>query len=366
MRSLLLVLLMAGCSGAQRRPDRIAHAPVSAVSEVVEGSSACALSPGETRWIQTSLDSWEMVNVELLDLSPSSLPWIVLFSESCAWHLSSEYSKIPDSRAGNLALTFAGNDVQVRVQPHQGTVWLPSGSAVPAQEMASASLYESKSRRTEPFLVLALPEVWLGNRKELDDSEFRPELLGIFSHEMVHTLQLVEVAKRVEALEKRFTLPESISDDIIEERFKEVPGFRQAHEAETNLLYRATSESEPTSKLALVAEALKIALNRQAKYFTGADAVYRELEGLFLNMEGVAVWAAFELSRSDPGSDIGATDPAATRARNTWSQDEGLALFLLIDDLVPEWKQRVLGPELASPFKLLSEAVGTGGERGSR
>ncbi|MEX2374254.1 MAG: hypothetical protein WD942_01545 [Dehalococcoidia bacterium] len=78
----------------------------------------------------------------------------------------------------------------------------------------------------------------------------------------------------------------------------------------------------------------------------------------FLNMEGVAVWAAFKLSQTNPAFDIGIENPTVDRRRNSWSQDQGLALFLLIDELVPSWRDRVLGPELASPFELLEDAVG--------
>ncbi len=40
-----------------------------------------------------------------------------------------------------------------------------------------------------------------------------------------------------------------------------------------------------------------------------------------------------------------------------WSQDQGLALFLLVDALVPNWQARVFAPAPASPFALLEEAV---------
>jgi hypothetical protein len=74
---------------------------------------------------------------------------------------------------------------------------------------------------------------------------------------------------------------------------------------------------------------------------------------------GVAVWAWFKLSQIDPRFDIGVKAPVIERARNTWSQAEGLALFLLIDSMVSDWRERVLGPSLASPFALLEEALGT-------
>lgn len=184
-------------------------------------------------------------------------------------------------------------------------------------------------------------------------------MLGVFSHEVVHTRQLEAVDRRVDELKRRYALPEKVDDDIVENRFKDVPGFREAHDGETDLFYAAASEADSARRRELVAKALALVRARQSRYFTGSDEVYRELEELFLNMEGVAVWASFKLSQIDPRFDIGIKDPVIQRARNTWSQDEGLALFLLIDSMVPDWREHVLGPSLASPFALLEEAVGT-------
>jgi hypothetical protein len=176
-------------------------------------------------------------------------------------------------------------------------------------------------------------------------------------HELVHTLQVTELLRRLEEIGARYTLPDGVSDETVEERFTGVPGFRDAHEVETELLYRAVSESHPVRKRALVSDALHLIRARQATYFTGPDAVYRELEELFLNMEGVAEWARYRFARMDSPGEFGSEDPSAYRERETWAQDQGLALFLLIEELVPDWRERVLGPELASPYRILEESV---------
>lgn len=317
----------------------------------------CDLSPGEVRWVQKALDGWERVAIEVLELDRAPLPRIVLFDESCVWHLAAEESELPDARLVRPGLTFAGEPVPAVAQPYEGGVALPGGATIPPRAAAFASLYPRSGILT-PFFVLALPGLWRSASDASGDSRLEAEMLGVFSHEIVHTLQLAHAAARVEALKERYTLPGSIGDDVVEDRFGGVPAFRAAYEAETDLLYRAVSESDPERKGALVADALERVRARKAKYFVGPDAVYGELEDLFLNMEGAAVWAAYTLSRLDPAFDMGIEDPAADRKRNTWSQDRGLALFLLVDDLVAGWKGRVLGPEVESPYALLGEVVG--------
>ena len=44
---------------------------------------------------------------------------------------------------------------------------------------------------------------------------------------------------------------------------------------------------------------------------------------------------------------------------DSWSQQEGLVLFLLIDRLVPNWQSRFLSPNFPSPFAVLREALTT-------
>ncbi|MGH7630503.1 MAG: hypothetical protein ACREOF_14195 [Gemmatimonadales bacterium] len=90
--------------------------------------------------------------------------------------------------------------------------------------------------------------------------------------------------------------------------------------------------------------------------------MYRELEDLFLTMEGVAGWAAYTLAERDPHLAAVEADAKAI-ASTAWVQGEGLVLFLLMNRMVPDWRERVFGSEPASPFLLLEEAAGQGSRR---
>ncbi|HEX2091377.1 MAG TPA: hypothetical protein VHG28_03205, partial [Longimicrobiaceae bacterium] len=157
----------------------------------------------------------------------------------------------------------------------------------------------------------------------------------------------------------RYVFPEDINDDIVQTRFDSVPGFRAAYEAERDLLLRAVLEPDPARRREIARSALAAARERRARYFTGENAFYAELEDLFLNMEGVASWSAFMLARKRAGP--GATDAEIlARMRGSgryWSQDEGLALILVIDRLLPGWQARMFGNEPASVWNLLEEGT---------
>jgi hypothetical protein len=306
-----------------------------------EREATCTLTEAEARWIQTVLGGWEQVGPEILELQPQGLPWMVLFNKSCAWHLAADTTILAGADLVSTGLTYSGEGIPVGAKPHGNGVWLPNGSAIPVGGTAFTSIYVDAAGEQEPFVAFALMEVWRERFPPDAGPEFVARMeatfLGVAIHELVHTRQIKDVARRVEEWRSQYTLPEHLGDRMVEERFRDEPGFREAHDAETDLLYRAASEIDLEHKQALVRAALSLIRARQAEHFTGAAAIYKQLEELFLNMEGVAVWAAYKFSQLDPAYDIGIGDDlVASRARNTWAQDQGLALYLLIDELVPD------------------------------
>ncbi len=176
----------------------------------------------------------------------------------------------------------------------------------------------------------------------------------------MHTRQILHVERRIAELGKRFGIPAQVDDDMIENRFKDVPGFPEAFSAERDVLYRAVAETDPARRRTLIDQALGMARQRRERFFTGADQPYAELEELFLNMEGAAEWARFKLHQAAPGTRMSDAEIISfiRGQENSWSQDEGLALVLLLEKEVPGWQRQLLGPEMASPLKLLEGSVG--------
>ena len=84
--------------------------------------------------------------------------------------------------------------------------------------------------------------------------------------------------------------------------------------------------------------------------------MFAELEDLFLTMEGVGQWTAYQVALRGGLPPLDAQN-AIRRGRTRWSQEEGFAAFLLIDALVPNWRDRGLKGKPASIVALLSEAA---------
>jgi len=76
-------------------------------------------------------------------------------------------------------------------------------------------------------------------------------------------------------------------------------------------------------------------------------------------MEGVAEWAGYSRLIHPQGLGIApeVALPGMRRGGRQWSQDEGLAIFLVVDRLVPDWQARAFAAEPATAMELLALAA---------
>ena len=289
------------------------------------------MDDADRAWVQDLLTTWRAVAREALRIDPDPLPAIVLFDERCAWS--------------------AGDEANGRA--HGGNVLLPTGESIPAQLSTFAGTY---GEGEQPFLVMAMPAIWRASPRHQNEADLPLLMRAVFAHEMAHTVQSSGIGAWLGDVEKRLKLPQGLDDDIIQTTFGKNPEFRAAWAAERSLLYQAANETNDSLRRALLSTALTMIETRRARFFTGDNAVFAELEDLFLNMEGVGQWTAYQVALRGGLPPLDA-QTATRRGRTRWSQEEGFAAFLLIDALVPNWRDRVLNGKPAPIVTLLSEAA---------
>lgn len=326
-------------------------------SAALRAETVCALKDADVRWVQRALDGWDLVRRQFLKGEPRPLPWIILYDAGCVWDLApTDPPLVAGARMLPTPLTFDNAPVPVRAAPHRGTVLLPNRVEIAVEVKASTALYRNGR---EAFFVMSMPSVWRSDKRHAMKSFLDEYLQGVFVHELTHTLQLVPINRRLRRLVGRSDVPAQLTDDAIQVRFSKERGFTRAFERERELFYRAALARDPANRRDLVQKALAVVKERHAQYFKDSKAAYVEIEGLFLTMEGAAQWAAYSLTRTR--NSRGAGDAAAMKLvrddRRYWSQELGLALFVLLDAMVPNWQERIFEPLPPSPFALLDEAV---------
>jgi hypothetical protein len=225
------------------------------------------------------------------------------------------------------------------------------------------SVYAAFSRELErPYFVLALPDVFRRDPAAAADPRLAERILSVVSHEILHTRQLPDLQREIETIGRRAALPAGIDDNVIETHFAADPDFRTAFEAERDMLYEAAFEADTARAREIASRAVMRIRERRARHFVGANEVYGRLEDLFLSMEGAAEWVRFKLHQGEPGGFASDAEIVAfIRGRNNdWVQDEGLALFLLLDRFARNWQPRILRSDMPSPIDMLEEALRPG------
>jgi|CXWL01.1.fsa_nt_gi hypothetical protein len=316
----------------------------------------CTLAPEERTWLAGAVGAWQRVSAEALALPPQSLPWMVLFDTACSWDLlpAGSQESLPRGVGEVRAeLTVGGDVLTLRGRAHLGAVRLPTGDTIPPQLTTFTGSYGSPA--SQPFFVFALPTVWRQTPRHQNEPGLDRLMRSVFAHEMTHTRQTRAFGEGLDELAAGHGLSD-LDDDVVQDTFGGRPDFRAAYEHERDLLYAAVRAADPRTRRGLASDALAAMRARRATHYVGATAFYAELEDVFLSMEGTANWAGYQVAVAD-GASADEALALMRRGGHHWSQDEGLALFLVIDALLPGWQSREFDAVPPSVADLLAAAV---------
>lgn len=299
----------------------------------------CASARADLDWLESATEAWSLVARRHLRIASGRPPLLVAYDATCR-------IEGPIGESGPNWSTGA----------HGGKILLPSGGELPVGVASFAAPFDNDR---QAFMLMGLPSVWQAGGVT---SELGLETLmtSVFVHEMTHTRQFYAFAPRMAQLTERYGLPDDINDDSLQDRFKGDPAYVAAWTRERDLLLAAVNEPDDAKARPLVREALALARARQARWFTGKDAQWLELEDAFLTLEGMGQWAAWAWLTDPEGGKLTPDRalPHVRRGGRFWSQDQGLLLMLAVDRFVPGWQAQAFAPEPATAFRLWEQAAG--------
>ena len=331
-----MLLLASTCLARAASPKDSAPAPL----------PACDLAAA-TPWISGWLAAWDLTSRDILRLPDAPPPTIVFFDTTCVYTNSAVAAGGARARKGPA---LRGRPLEWRVATHGDSLTLPNGKHV---EVALLS-FTSSDKVTGPFFVMAAPSYWerAGHGEE-------PGLTAVFLHEFTHTRQVRGMGARIAPIDATWKGEKDLDDDAVQNRFGKDSTYVAEYLAERELFYRAADAASPAQARALAAEALARLRSRRARWFTGADSVYVTLDDVFLSMEGAAQWAATAWLAHPKGGRMTKDAAVAFMLGNHrwWVQDEGLAIFLAIDRLLPGWQSMVFRDPSAGVLELLEKAT---------
>ena len=310
--------------------------PLAALLLAVPASAAepeCRMDEADRAWLEGALANWQRAARDDLRLPDAPLPEILAVDARCSFTL-------PE-----------GGFAAMRAVPNGGKVILPSGEEVP---MGPVSFAYDRDK-----FVMSLPGVW---RAAGVTSELGLEKLmdGVLLHEIMHTRQSALASEHLAAPAARAGVSDAeLSDDLLQERLKDDPAYVAAWGEERDLLYAAAAALDDAEARRLAGEALGRMRARRARWFTGEREGFAELDDIFLTMEGMGQWLIYRYFVSPEGGTVPPAQAlsAVRRGGRWWSQDEGLALILVVDRLLPGWQQRAFRDPDWRAERLLAAAV---------
>lgn len=309
----------------------------------------CVPSGVALDWVEGSLAAWDLVRERDLKLPPAPVPSLILFDRSCVYTFS-------HGGAGALRLRAGDDSLRGQGWAHGGRIALPNGLTLRVRGEAFSSLLPGD---TATFLVMALEDVWRSDPEHRGEFEnWSAYLRRSFVHEMTHTRQLVAWAPMLRIAGGRLGLTD-FDDDIVQQRFDSVSGFRHSVRNETMLLYAAASAPAPalSERRYLARQAIRMMRDRRIAMYGAENAPWARLEQLLLDMEGAAQWAALahvtRVSRAGPET----RREIVRGSRQYWSQDQGLALYMVLAAFVPDWPREMFSANPPSSLDLLDRAL---------
>lgn len=303
---------------------------------------------GEPRtWTRQALTAWDRLDAERLHIARPTTPTITLFDQACVYRL------VPDRRG---RFQVGGRRYRPQASPHAGQIALPDASTVPARRLAFASPMTSTTGEDGMFFIMALPSLWRADPAETRD----PARLAmvVFMHEFAHSQQAEGLGERVDDMLSG-GLPEDADDDIVQDRFAALPGYGAAYARERDLFYRAASAPDSQMARLRLVEAARAMKARRDRWFRDENGLYAQADDVFLTLEGTGNWAAYVWLTDPRGGGMNRGDALSfIRGAGThWSQDQGLAVILAVDRLIPDWPRLAFGPDGVTADMLIAWAT---------
>lgn len=331
----LLVLATVGCASPPHRTPATASPPAE--------TAGCVFADVDSSWLARAIQQWNQVGARVLELPPAALPPLILFDTRCVYHVT------------------AGASWTVTATAHGGRIRLPNGRSIPPMGIGITS---PASRDSSLFLALALPDAWHADPRYRNTNESRASweeyLITAFSHEMTHARMLQAMLPRLRALEAAI-YPDSLEDNLVQNRFGATPAFAQSVARETGLLLRSLQARTREARIEHARMALALMRERRARYYVGDLTAWGEAEQVFLDLEGVAQWTALHVTARvatlPSGDQLDRMLQRFRAGREFWSEDQGLLMILVLDALVPDWQRPLLAPGGRSAYELLRDAV---------
>jgi hypothetical protein len=298
--------------------------------------------------------AWKLVNKDIYKIDKVKPVDFVFFDDTYVYSTSNITIKKGLELKGpnliNLKLNW-------KRKAHNNMLTLPDRSVVPIGLMSFAAEMPNDSNKS--FFVMPLPSFWIKSgvtSKELGTENL---ITGVFIHEFSHSQQMQNFGKKITELEETNNFGVEFSDDIVQNLFEKDSIYLKSYKNEIDLLYGSIQNNILDKKS--LKEGLSLIKQRQEKYFIGEYKNLNQIDDFFLTMEGLGQYSMYLWLINPKGGAIKKETAieGVRRGGKWWSQDEGFALFLILDKLInPEnWAKDMFGNKTENIVEMIDKLI---------
>lgn len=293
--------------------------------------------------------AWKLVSKNFYKIEKVRPVEFVCFDDKYVYSTSTITIKNGSPVIGNNLMNLK---FQWKRELHNDSLTLPDKSVVPTNLMSFAAEIPTEGKS---FFVIPLPSFWQQAGVTSKELGLENLITGVFIHEFSHSQQMQNFGKKMTAFEKQNNYGIEFSDDIVQNIFSKDTTYLKYYKKEIEFFYGSIKNN--ALEKSAVNEGLLLMKKRQNEYFKGEYDNLYEIDNFFLTMEGLGQYSMFLWLKHPKGGNIKReiAIEGVRRGGKWWSQDEGFALFLILDRLtVPKnWARDMFGDKTESVTGLI-------------
>ncbi|MEO7046682.1 MAG: hypothetical protein ABI091_15360 [Ferruginibacter sp.] len=238
---------------------------------------------------------------------------------------------------------------------HKDTIILPDKSIVPIKLMSFAGVIPNEKNKS--YFVMPLPSYWKSSGITSKELGLANLITGVFIHEFSHSQQMQNFGEKISQFGQQNNFGVEVTDDIVQNIFAKNLSYLKIYHQEVQKLYQSVKNK--TIDNSLVKDGLQLMKQRQHEYFKGQYLSLRQIDSFFLTMEGLGQYSMYLWLTNPKGGNLkkSIAIDGVRRKKKQWSQDEGFALFLILDRLSkPQtWAKEMFGDKTENVVNLISK-----------
>lgn len=328
---------------------------------------ACAIPERHRLFIREVLLEWAEVEAHILALDDADPPAMFFASKECVFTAH-------HPGGAPVGEVHPGDYPAVALSAHPwANLALPDGMALAPGIHSFAGVGDDG----RPYFVLSLMDFWSEHPRAGSMPDAADFIIGIGLHELAHTRQLPTAKRALEAALADVEV-DNINDDVVQSVMAGHAEYAALVRESIDAFWAAVG-TEGGARVKKVREGLAAVKARRA-LLTGEQAWLADVEPIFLNLEGVGEWVRTRVLLTagerppDPAfveaeaqftgwkkvramRDADVIKSVRDQTKRRWTQEEGLALMLLLDGMMPSWRDRVFADPPGDLHALLAEVV---------